>query len=181
MGEADWLGKIAKKHKFWIRIVNGFGEYDYAEDIVQEMYLIIYKYADETKIINNGIVNDGYIFYTLRTCFLAFCKAKDKIKKVRLDGQYNFTQVQHIDEMDEQIAFNKITNLIDNHIEKWRWYDRQLFKLYRDTDMSIRKIASETKISWVSIFNTLKKCKKELKDLFTEDYEDYKNQDYDRI
>ena len=47
--------------------------------------------------------------------------------------------------------------------------------------MSIRKIAEETNISWVSIFNTLKKCKQELKELFKEDYEDFKNNDYDRI
>ena len=47
--------------------------------------------------------------------------------------------------------------------------------------MSIRKIAEETNISWVSIFNTLKKCKEELKELFNEDYEDLNNEDYERI
>ena len=46
--------------------------------------------------------------------------------------------------------------------------------------MSIRKISSETNISWVSIFKTLKKSKDELKDLFKEDYEDFKNKDYER-
>jgi predicted DNA-binding protein YlxM (UPF0122 family) len=47
--------------------------------------------------------------------------------------------------------------------------------------MSIRKIAEETNISWVSIFNTLKKCKEELREIFKEDFEDYLNKDYDRI
>mgnify|MGYP000102787553 FL=1 len=40
MGRADWLEIVARQHKEWIRIVNGFGEDDYAEDIVQESYLI---------------------------------------------------------------------------------------------------------------------------------------------
>jgi len=83
--------------------------------------------------------------------------------------------------MDDEIGYNEITTKIDNHIEGWRWYDKTLFILYRDTNMSIRKIAEETNISWVSIFNTLKKCKEELKEIFKEDYEDYINQDYDRI
>ena len=47
--------------------------------------------------------------------------------------------------------------------------------------MSIRKIAAETKISWVSIFNTLKNAKNIIKDKLQEDYEDYKNEDYDKI
>jgi predicted DNA-binding protein YlxM (UPF0122 family) len=70
---------------------------------------------------------------------------------------------------------------MDSYIEDWHWYDQKLFKLYRDTDMSIRKIAAETGISWVSIFNTLKKCKKDLNDKFNEDYDDYLNGDYERI
>ena len=71
--------------------------------------------------------------------------------------------------------------LIDDHIDNWRWYEKKLFTLYRDSDLSIRGIANETNISWVSIFNTLKHAKNELKENFSEDWEDYKNQDYDRI
>ena len=58
--------------------------------------------------------------------------------------------------MSKEIAHGNFTALIDEHINNWHWYDAKLFKLYRDTDMSIRKIAKETKISWVSIFNTIK-------------------------
>lgn len=71
--------------------------------------------------------------------------------------------------------------MIDEHIEGWRWYENRLFKLYRDSNLSIRGIAAETNISWVSIFNTLKNAKQEIKDKFEETYLDYKNKDYDRI
>lgn len=181
MGEAKWLAKVAKRHKEWIRIVNSFGEYDYAEDIVQQMYEVLYKYANESKIITNGVVSRGYVYFTLRSLFLQYCNAKNKVKKVRLDDEEDFTQIADYSEMDEQIGYHKVSTLIDNHIDKWRWYDKTLFKLYANSGMSIRKIAKETNISWVSIFNTLKKCKQEVKELFKEDWEDFKNNDYDRI
>ena len=57
---ADWLGLVAKQHKEWIRIVNGFGEYDYAEDIVQESYLILYKYAKTVSSASEGCVTDKF-------------------------------------------------------------------------------------------------------------------------
>ena len=47
--------------------------------------------------------------------------------------------------------------------------------------MSIRKLASETKISWVSIFNSLKHLKKDLREKLYEDWEDFKNNDFDKI
>ena len=53
---------------------------------------------------------------------------------------------------------------------------RELF-----TDMSIRKLAAETKISWVSIFNSLKHLKKDIKYKLAEDWEDFKNNDFDKI
>ena len=71
--------------------------------------------------------------------------------------------------------------MIDDHIDEWRWYEKKLFTLYRDSDLSIRGIAKETNISWVSIFNTLKNAKHELKEKFQEDYDDLKNKDYERI
>ena len=181
MAEAKWLSKVADRHTEWVRIVESFGEKNFQEDIVQQAYLIIYKYASEEKIINKGVVSRGYMFFTLRSTWLQFINAKNKIKKIEIDDEETYTQIADDSEMDEQIGYNDITTKIDNHIEGWRWYDKTLFRLYRDTDMSIRKIAEETNISWVSIFNTLKKCKEELREIFKEDFEDYLNKDYDRI
>ena len=70
------------------------------------------------------------------------------------------------------LSYSDIKTLFNN---------KKLFKLYRDTNLSIRGIAKETGISFVSIFHTLKKSKGKLKDMFGEDYLDYKNEDYERI
>jgi len=71
--------------------------------------------------------------------------------------------------------------LVDEVADTWGWYDRKLWKLYSQTDMSMRKLAAETNISWVSIYNSLKHLKEDLKDKLGEDFANFKNQDYDRI
>ena len=177
----EWLAKVAERHKEWIAIVKSFGEYDFCEDIVQEGYLTIYKYANEDKVIRNGVVSRGYMYFTLRSLYYQYYNSKKKITKVSLDDEEFTIQIPNESQMDEQVAFHKICTMRDDHIDGWRWYENKLFKLYRDSDLSIRGIAAETNISWVSIFNTLKNAKQELKDKFQEDYEDYKNKDYDRI
>jgi len=182
MGKSgSWLNKVSERHNEWVDIMHSFGEFDLAEDFVQEMYLTLYKYTDEKKIIQKGVVSRGYVFFTLRSLYFQYYNAKKKINKVRINDENNYEQIPYSSEMDEEIGYSEFCSLIDNHIENWGWYDKTLFKLYRDTDMSIRKIAKETKISWVSIFKTLKKSKDELKELFKEDYEDYINKDYERI
>ena len=177
----DWLGLVAKRHKEWINIVKSFGEYDFAEDIVQECYLTLYKYADESKVIRDGVVSRGYLYFTLRSLYYQYYNSKRKINKVSIDDDEITIQIPNDSEMDEQIAFHKICTMIDQHIDSWRWYEKKLFTLYRDTDLSIRGIANETNISWVSIFNTLKHSKNEIKEKFKEDWEDYKNKDYGKI
>ena len=87
MADAQWLKKVAERHKEWLRIVHSFGEYDYAEDIVQEAYLVLYKYASEEKIIENGVVSRGYMYFTIRTTFLQYINAKNKVEKIRLDDE----------------------------------------------------------------------------------------------
>lgn len=177
----DWLVIVAKRHREWVKIVNSFGEYNYAEDIVQECYLTIYKYADEKKIIKNGIVSRGYMYFTLRSLYFQYYNAKKKINKVSIDDEENPKEIEDYSEMDEQVAYNNICQLIDDHIDGWRWYEKKLFTIYRDSDLSIRKIAHETNISWVSIYNTLKLAKEELRETFKEDWEDYKNNDYELL
>jgi predicted DNA-binding protein YlxM (UPF0122 family) len=56
-----------------------------------------------------------------------------------------------------------------------------LFDLYKKTGKSIRELSKETTISTKSIFQTLKHCKERLKENVGEDYEDYKNKDYELI
>ena len=177
----DWLGVVAKQHKEWIRIINSFGEYDYAEDLVQEFYITLYKYANKEKGIRNGSVSRGYCFFTLRSLYYQYYNNKKKINKFSIDDLEFTYQIADDPQMDEQVAFHKICTMIDEKLNSLHWYDKKLFTIYKDTHLSIRKLAAETKISWVSIFNTLKHIKQEIKKEYLEDWQDYKNKDYELI
>jgi DNA-directed RNA polymerase specialized sigma24 family protein len=175
----SWLEKVAKHHNEWIKIVQSFGEYDYAQDIVQETYIALYKYADATKIIDaSGNVRKGYVFFTLKSLFFQYYNKKMKVNKVSIDEQFTLFDDSNLDEHN---AYNDICLLIDEEIKNWHWYDEKLFKLYRDSDMSMRDIAKETNISLISIFNSIKNYKEILNTKFGKDYQDYINNDYNGI
>jgi len=174
-----WLKQVAQHHKEWIKIINSFGEYDYAEDIVQETYIALYKYADATKIIDaSGNVRKGYVFFTLKSLFFQYYNKKMKVNKVSIDEQFTLFDDSNLDEHE---AYNNICLLVDEEIKNWHWYDEKLFKLYRDSDMSMRDIAKETNISLISIFNSIKNYKEILNTKFNKDYQDYINNDYNGI
>lgn len=174
-----WLGQVAQHHNEWVQIIHKFGEYDYAEDIVQESYIALYKYANAEKIIDvNGNVRKGYMFFTLKSLFFQFYNKKMKVTKVDIDGCWDLFDDSNV---EEHKAYNDICLLIDEEIKNWNDYDMLLFKLYRDKDLSMREIAKGTNISLISIFNSLKNHKAILKQKFQKQYEDYINNDYNMI
>jgi RNA polymerase sigma factor (sigma-70 family) len=174
-----WLGIVAKHHKEYVSIVNGFGEHFYAEDIVQETYLRILKYCKPEAIITNGNVNKSYVYFVLRNMYIDFQKYKAKHPKVSIEeiGQLEGEAYN----VEKHECYEEIIKLVNNEVEGWHWYDKMLFDLYKKTGKSIRELSKETTISTKSIFQTLKHCKERLKENVGEDYEDYKNKDYELI
>lgn len=175
-----WLNKVAKHHEEWIKIAINFGARDYAEDIVQEAYIRVHKYSNPEKVIKNDKVNKGYMFFIIRNICNNFNNELKKTRKLPINEQiYNLSD--QIDEEEKNHALQSIINKMDEELEKWHFYEKGIYKIYRDSGLSIRGIAKETKISSVNIFHTLKKCKKRMRDLFGEDYEDYLNGEFDLI
>lgn len=152
----------------WVNLAKSFVPEIYAQDIVQEAYIKLSKYESQD-------FNRSYIYLTIRSLCLDFLKAKNKIHKESIDN-YN---IEYITEIETKKTHDLIIDKIENEIESWTWYDKELFKIYKDTPLSLRKIAEETGISLTSIHITIKKCKKILKDKFKKDYQDYLNKDYE--
>jgi len=172
------LEQVAKHHKEWLRIVKQLGGDDYSEDIVQEMYIKLHKYSSPEKCINNGKVNKYYVFLTLKSILYSYFNERKRIRKESIDNFYDITEPETDEDLE---AFNKLSEMITEESEKWHWYDQQIFNYYRDHKTSFRKMSEHTKISWVSLFHTIKKCKRKIKENLKEDIEDYKNKDYDKI
>jgi RNA polymerase sigma factor (sigma-70 family) len=174
----DLLTKVSKHHKEWLNIANTFGG-DYAEDVVQEMYLRVHKYGKKDKVLNElGEINLFYIWSMLRNAWGDANKA-NKIEFISLDNVY--TVKDYDQHLEKQEALEKINKLIELEMSKWHFYDNKLFELYRNTDLSIREIADKLDINYTSIFHTLKRCKQRIKEAVGEDYQDYLNEDFELI
>ncbi len=174
---ADWLKYIAKYHNEYLKIVRSWGEFDYAEDIVQEMYLRINRYTTEEKIVTDGEVNKAYVWFVLRNIYNDLKKSGNKIEVSRLSNKFDIE-----DEVsEEKHGFEKFSQRLEDEINTWHWYDRMLFLSYKDTGYSMREIAEKSQISLSSIFNTIKNCKDKVVTNCSEDYEDFINEDYERI
>jgi hypothetical protein len=101
-----------------------------------------------------------------------------KVNKVSIDEQFTLFDDSNLDEHN---AYHDICLLIDEEVQNWHWFDEKLFKLYRDSGMSMRDIAKGTNISLISIFNSIKNYKEILNTKFNKDYQDYINNDYNGI
>jgi|TARA_R110000744_G_scaffold56031_2_gene118216 hypothetical protein len=188
----DWIKIVAKSHKHWVSLAKKLGGGDYSEDIVQEMYIKLHTYADADKTIIRGKLNQRYIYLTLYSSFINFIREKNKIKKIQIEKFFKdegFIEIPEKDikkfidsnDIEKEQAYAKICNKMDEELKNWHWYDKKIFEVYRDTNLSIRGMAKDTKISFVNIFHTLKKGKNIMRDKFSEDYEDFKNEDYNKI
>ena len=177
------MSKVAEHHDEYVLTVKGFGEDFFAEDIVQESYIKIMKYCKESQLIKDGEVRKAYMYFVLRNMFLDFKKQKNNKNKVSVDvlsylGEGISNDLEEIQKAD---ALNRIFDKVDTVVKDLHWYDELLFKLYRDSGKSMRKLSKETGISTASIFTTLKKCKDAIREDVSEDYQDYLNEEYELI
>ena len=70
------LEKLTRKHKDWIAIVKSFGVDDYAEDLVQEMYVRVIKYLRNGKDLSYG---DDINYYYVKAYDYKLANKKVKI------------------------------------------------------------------------------------------------------
>lgn len=153
---------IFKKHRDWCEIVESFGvNSDTAEDIVMEMYIKIDKLVKGgTDIMyNEQEVNYYYVFRTLQTLFLDL---KRKEKKVDIVG---IEEISKELEQDLHIDYEILYEKLNKEMESLYWYDRKVFEII-DSGESFQSLSDKTNISYYSLYNTYRKVKKHLKDLF---------------
>lgn len=165
------LELLSKRHNEWLRMAMSFGaDKDTAEDLVQDMYLRMYKYVDNPERImyNEDEVNTYFVFVVLRNLYITSQKSMSFERLEELDGELQEANYQ----MEE--AHNNLLNELWEEVESWHWYDAKLFKLYHNTDMTIKKISEETKISERSIWNTLDNGRKRIQTNCKEAYEAWK-------
>jgi DNA-directed RNA polymerase specialized sigma subunit len=76
---------------------------------------------------------------------------------------------------------HKLECKLKKEIDSWHWYDQMMFNYYRDNEWSMREASKNTGIGTASVFRTIKYCKERLRENCAEDYEDFMNEDYEKI
>tara|TARA_R110002153_G_scaffold72434_1_gene189526 strand:- start:502 stop:1104 length:603 start_codon:yes stop_codon:yes gene_type:complete len=174
-----WLEVLNKSHKEWVSMVRSFGEFTYSEDLVQETYLRIHQAKAQDRAVINGKANKGFMYIALKNNHINFSKEKAKVHKYQIED----FKMESRDEAPTEwyMANDKLEEKIIAVMENWHWYDRDMFILVATGPDSMRKISRDSRISLSSISNTIKKCRKRLRDELNEDFEDYFNNDYKQI
>lgn len=186
------LNILSKRHNEWIKMAKSFNLSDNdANEIVQEMYLRLYDYTKNVEKImyNKNEVNTFYIYITLRNLFYSkftnYGKSRNKKMLLFSDiDEHNFSNLinktiedyeEYNENIKKKINLDELCDKIDSIIEDWYWYDKKLTKLYFNTNMSMRDISKETKISLSSIFNTLTNAKERIRNKTKQEYKKYKS------
>lgn len=180
------LELLAKNHKLWIRMVRGFGaDRDLAQDIVQSFYLRMHKYVkDGDRIMyNDEEVNRFFCYVTLKNMYRTYMNAENRFQwyEVREDDAIDEELKEFVFDEAMETAFERLIGKISDEMNTWHKYDRILSEKYLKSDYSLRDIASGSGISLTSIFNSMRENKRLLKEKFGEDWEDFKNGDYNLI
>lgn len=154
----EWLEEVYDLHKDWVNLTRSMGGGSDSEDIVQEMYLKLAKYASEEKVVKNGRVSKGYVYFTLKTCLATFKGVENVYVPLTTDVRLEEAYDPLFDEFREDVR----QALTDNH-----WYYERLYELYTDLELpelsSYRKMEDVLDIHYTTLARDFKVIKDTLK------------------
>jgi DNA-directed RNA polymerase specialized sigma24 family protein len=160
------LDELAKKNNKWLSMAyNLCKDYDYAKDIVQDMYLKIYdinqKYPEKE-------IKDVYVWTVMYNIIKENYRLNSKYQVVSLDYALNVAIKDNVFELDDEslLLLNRADNL------------RALYRecLTHNYDKSIREIEHFSGVNYGYVYRALKKSRKEiLGDRYEKEYKNKRN------
>lgn len=173
----DALTILSKYHKEWLNIVRLFGDNEFAEDIVQDVYLKVHQYNYQEKILIDGEPNRALMWILLRNTTYRENKIAPNDLSIELVRDLSADELR----VKKHESLETIYDKVEQEISRWDWYDQKLWKIYKDEQKPMRQISDETGISLKSIFLTLKSCKERIRQSVGEDYTDFINEEFELI
>ncbi len=138
------LEELCKRDKDWRRMAFHICKSkDIADDIVHDMYIKFSNY--------NKSLNEYYIFFALKSIFLDYLR-KEKTKVELNENLCNFDEYDFEQDKIKELALEKVKQL--------PYFEKELLTVTQE--ISQRKLARETDISFIVINQTIKKTKKQL-------------------
>jgi|TARA_R100000081_G_C4754731_1_gene136439 RNA polymerase sigma factor (sigma-70 family) len=160
MSDDEILNRLYRKHTSWVLMAERMMPLYYsmtAEDVVQEVYLKIYQELGSKKLKSTTIIIDGQPNYAI-----VYLRIRNIIADMMRSEKSSTPLTTDIEDKEVESAaefYEKIDKVIDN----FQWFHKKLFKLYSKEFRSIRKLSNATKISYKTVFKTVKECKEEIR------------------
>ena len=145
--------KAYKRHDKWLGIVKSFGgiKYTEAEDLCQEMYVILIKNTQKGIDFNyKDDINYYYCYKILRGLHIDLIRKKAKVKLIELEG----IEISEYDHTNYIEVYEKIQSIL----ETMYWYDKKVYDII-DSGTNISELSRKSNISYYSLYNTYKKVK----------------------
>lgn len=167
MTNSERVKLLHSKHYSWLKAVcfNFTQNNTEAEDLLQDVFLQLLEMKNLEKIIyDNTDLNLFYIFKIIKSKFLNNEKAKKKLTILEINESIyentESTEYNYEGDEDTEKLLQLVNEVLDHDLY---WFDSKLLKTYIDEDHSIQSLHECTNISRNTIFNSLTKSKKYIK------------------
>lgn len=160
MSDDEILNRLYRKHTSWVLMAERMMPLYYsmtAEDVVQEVYLKIYQELGNKKLKSTTIIIDGQPNYAI-----VYLRIRNIIADMMRSEKSSTPLATDIEDKEVESAA-EFYEKIDDVVENFQWFHKKLFKLYSKEFRSIRKLSNATKISYKTVFKTVKECKEEIR------------------
>ena len=135
-------------------------------DLVQELYVYLLEMKDINKIRYNGTVNLFYLYKALKSKFLNNIKQSNKIQVVPVEEDYleiEDTEYNYDKDEEFEVMLQATKGLLETDIH---WFDSKLLQTYVNEDHSIASLHRATGISKSSIWTSLDKSRKFIRESY---------------
>jgi len=164
MSANDVLNILHKYQDKWLSIATNLlyrDDEQSVKDTVQEMYLVIYDQIQEDKLKAEQVIinNKPHFGIIKRTILQIIQQEANNNNKLPKDNNRILTNIAD----NETENIEELTTRIEQILQDMHWFDRKLFKLYVKKFNSVRTLAKETKLGHVTVYNTINKCRNNIK------------------
>jgi DNA-directed RNA polymerase specialized sigma24 family protein len=139
-----------------------------AEELVQDLYVSLLEMKDINKIKYGDTVNLFYLYKMIKSRYLNNLKKAKQATTVQIEEDiFTIEATEYNYELDEEfeVMLAKTKHLLESDIH---WFDSRLLTTYLEEDHSIASLHVATGISKSSIWTSLTKTKRYIKESIDE-------------
>jgi RNA polymerase sigma factor (sigma-70 family) len=157
------------------------GQYhqDITQDLFLKMYAEIEKAENNPAMINRFLdrISDSgtfKLYKTVKNMYIDLIRKENKY--ISLDDNIGYLKrhaIQNFEEQPEVILESEkdIDKMIDEYVDSFYWFDRNVFNLYRyEFKNHTNNMSEATKLSVSTIYRTVKRCKVKINEKLKDQY-----------